>query len=73
MPNSPSFLGISSELQNSWLSQEIEGSYHDLVEDVCKSGMKSCNSVLQFSKKDVDLQGLCIQHRTMDMKICRSH
>ena len=73
MPNSPSFLGISSELQNSWLSQETEGSYHDLVEDVWKWGMKSCNSVLQFSEKDIELQGLCILHRTEDMKICRSH
>ena len=57
MSNNPSFLGISSELQNSWLSQEIEGSYHDLVEDVCK-WMKSCNRVLQISETDVELRGL---------------
>ena len=35
--------------------------------------MKSCNSVLQFSEKDVEFWGLCTLHHTEDMKICWSH
>ena len=65
MPNSLSFLGISSELQNSWLGQEIDDSYHDLVEDVCK-WMKSSNSVLQFFENMSSCKAFvfCIAQRT---------
>ena len=62
----PSFLGISSELQNSWLSQEIYGWYHDVVEDVCK-WMKNYGSVLQLSEKDdssCEAYVFCIAQRT---------